>query len=166
MNYKKLLIFSITAIIIFFPNNQSSAYFTTAQNEILLNDGSGLFLIEYSFSNKKNDISMPILAQESNSKNRSFLEYSIFNSQGETVSGKTTAIVLSNAQILDSRLYKIPKGTFGTFTLAVVFTPEIKDKKEKYRLEVTSLPFDFIGQAQLQLNPSELQYYTTKFLRL
>lgn len=145
--------------------NHAHAYFTTSQKEIDLKNGSGLFLIDYAFGTKKHSIQLPIQASDTANKQSDTIEYAILDKDGNVARGKTSAIALSHAKISKNGYYAIDKSSVQRFTLAVFFTPETKDSGE-YRLQVTSLPFTFDGTQQLQLNPSELQYYKTKLLSL
>ncbi len=143
------------------------AYFTTAQSAFSLGNGSGLFLIDYKFGMEKREVYMPISAVMSQTVTSSTsVSYIILDSEGNEVAGKASAIVLSSTSITDDLIYKISKTQVGKFTLMVVFTPTEKKVGETYRLLVTYLPFNFDRAQQLQLNPSELKYYTTKPITL
>jgi hypothetical protein len=162
----KFILFVVLLFISFLGFTHSShAYFTTAQKEIDLGNGTGLFLIDYSFGMTKHEVVLPITASHTNTKATNTLEFSVVDTNNESVPGKISAIVLSHANITDSGFYITKKGSSSRFTLAVFFTPDMKGVGE-YRLQVTSLPFNFDGKQQLQLNPSELTYYTTKSLAL
>lgn len=145
--------------------HNAHAYFTTNQTEIDFGNGTGLFLIEYSFGMAQHEVQLPVLAHNSSSKKSDVVEFSILNSTNEVANGVTNAFVLSSAKLTDDIMYKTEKGVARTFTLIVFFTPETKGAGE-YRLQVTSLPFNWDGVQQLQLNQSELKYYTTKPLKL
>ena len=75
-------------------------------------------------------------------------------------------MVLSTAKLNAEKMYVTQKNIGKKFTLAVFFTPEPYELEKKYRLQVNHLPFYFDGAQQLQLNPSELVYYTTKYISL
>lgn len=138
------------------------AYFTTAQSAETLTGGA-LFTIDYSFGMAKHDVYLPFHAHnQSIVPSTDAVSYSILDEDGAVVAGKVSAIVLSNATLGTDGMYKAAKGAAKKFTLAVVFIPETKDAEKTYRLQVTNLPFNFDGTQQLQLNPSELTYYTTK----
>lgn len=145
--------------------HNSHAYFTTAQKEINLGNGTGLFLIDYSFGMAKHEVLLPMVALQTAREATNTVGFSIINKDGQEVQGKISAIVLSHAKITEDGLYKTTKGAGQKFTLAVFFTPEVQNVNE-YRLQVTNLPFNFDRKQQLQLNPSELTYYTTKLLAL
>lgn len=145
----------------------SSAYFTTAQSEIKLSDESALFLIDFSFGMAKHEVQIPITAiQSSEAQTNSAVAYTIFDEDGNTAIGTASAIVLSRAEINKNGKYSVAKGLSQNFTLAVVFTPTVVTKVNEYRLQVTHLPFTFDGTQELQLNPSELKYYTTDLLEI
>lgn len=161
-------LFSCVILLSFiFGVHTTHAYFTTAQSAYSLGNGSGLFLIDYKFGMEKRDVYMPISAVMNQAITSSTsVSYTILDSKGNEVAGKASAIVLSSTSITDDILYKISKTQVGTFTLMVAFTPTEKKVGEKYRLLVTYLPFNFDRAQQLQLNPSELKYYTTKLITL
>ena len=145
----------------------SSAYFTTAQSEMKLGADSALFLIDFSFGTAQHEVQIPILATQSSETPKSdAVAYTIFDEDGNTAIGTASAIVLSKASINKSGKYSVAKGLSQNFTLAVVFTPTVVTKVNEYRLQVTHLPFTFDGTQELQLNPSELTYYTTDLLEI
>lgn len=149
----------------------ASAYFTTSQKALPLEDGSSaLFLIEYRFGTNKHDVHMPILTEVGTERKTGFVSYEIIDGNGNPVRGTMKGIVLSSTPIKE-RMYVIPKGLGKNFTLVVVFTPEpavptVSSLPKSYRLQVTQLPFSFNGTQELQLNPSELKYYTTELIEL
>ncbi|MCR4285290.1 MAG: hypothetical protein NUW00_00170 [Candidatus Kaiserbacteria bacterium] len=145
----------------------SSAYFTTAQSEMKLGDKSALFLIDFSFGVATHEVQIPITAtQSSETPTSNVVAYTIFDEDGNTAIGTASAIVLSKAKINSKGKYHVAKGLSQNFTLAVIFTPTVVTKVNEYRLQVTHLPFIFDGTQELQLNPSELQYYTTDLLKI
>ena len=141
----------------------SHAYFTTGQSAESLEGGPMLFQVEYTFGTAKHDLHMPILARNTVEKAQDAVSFAILNEQGERVQGTTVALVISHATYRDN-MYLIPKGVSQKMTLVVFFTPDVPSADETYRLQVTHLPFNFDGTQQLQLNDSELRYYTTKFI--
>ena len=142
------------------------AYYTTGQNEVKFDAHTGLFLIDFSFGMEKRAVSIPIKTQQADERISDTISYAIVDETGAKVAGTATGIVLSSAPIDHTGMYVIPKGVSKKFTLAVFFTPETPSSEHSYRLQVTQLPFQFDGVQQLQLNPSELKYYTTKLLAL
>lgn len=147
-----------------FITSETSAYFTTNQKAVALKNHTGLFLIEYSFGMKKYEVHMPILTENTTTTSDTRVSYQIIDEKGAVVTtGTSTGMVLSNTPLSSKEpQYVTPKGESKKFTLAVFFTPEPASANKKYRLQVTHLPFNFSGTQQLQLNPSELKYYTTK----
>lgn len=143
---------------------KAHAYFTTAQHAVQLDDTSALFLIEYTLGTKTHDVFTPIMARNGTTSD-SAVSYAVYDEDGTEVHGKGSAIVLSHAP-MQNGMYAIQKGTGRKLTLLVVFTPDTKTAVNEYRLQVTDLPFNFDGTQQLRLNPSELQYYTTKLIEL
>ncbi len=137
------------------------AYVTTSQSEINLDKHAKLFLVTYKLGHESHTVHTPILAKNLPSTSTQALSYEIRDTQGKIIPGKAEGIVLSKSTTKDTH-YVIPKGTTRSLSLAVVFTPEDPTIDTKYHLFVTHLPFSFDGATQLQLNPSELKYYTTK----
>jgi hypothetical protein len=168
-----IILFAVLSVSFIFLSvpEPARAYFTTDQAEISLDGGkSALFFIEYAFGTERHDVQMPIFAKSGTEKLTDMVSYQVLDETGTAVRGKTAGIVLSGTSMRDG-MYVVPKGTARKFTLVVVFTPEpqvptVASPEKKYRLQVTHLPFNFDGAQQLQLNPSELQYYTTKLLPL
>jgi hypothetical protein len=104
---------------------------------------------------------MPIFAEHTKATSTDFLSYEIVDTDGVKVPGKARGIVISEAPMHASE-YRIPKGTAEDFSLIVAFDPDEDVTTDEYHLNVNYLPFNFDGTQQLKLNPSELQYYTTK----
>ena len=163
--------FIILSVIIFvsfliFSIPKTNAYFTTGQEAVALDNHSALFLIEYSFGMGKRNVHLPVLATNTTTKTANAVSYIIIDETGKKIDGKMSGIVFSDALLSNTGMYVTPKGASKKFTLAVVFTPQIYVARKEYRLQVTHLPFNFDGSQQLQLNPSELKYYTTKLISL
>lgn len=157
----------IIGVLFSFGTPSTQAYFTTHQEATpFLGEHSALFRIDYSFGSPKREVLLPIAAAYSDAKQNDMVSFSILDEAGNTVSGKTAAIVLSNASLKNNGMYTTPLGLGKKFSLIAVFTPTEYDATKKYRLQVTHLPFNFDGTQQLQLNPSELTYYTTKLTAL
>ena len=143
----------------------TSAYLTTSQKTIELNNGSALFLIEYEFGHEHHEMQMPFITKNTALEATNTLAYTILDKDGQEISGKSSAIILSNSTLGENMMYAVPKGFAKKFTLIVVFNPEASTT-EDYRLQVTHLPFNFDGKQQLGLNAPELQYYTTPYTHL
>jgi hypothetical protein len=150
----------------FFATSHANAYFTTGQKAEVLDAHSGLFLIEYAFGMAKHEVHMPALAYTGKEATSTAVSYAIIDKDGNEVTGKSVGIVFSETPLTKNGIYVIPKGTSKKMTLAVIFTPTTGTALSDYRLQVKHLPFSFDGTQQLQLNPSELQYYTTEYLSL
>ncbi len=144
---------------------KTHAYFSTSQEATALDDHAGLFQVDYSFGHKSHTMHMPLYTQMSEEKDTTKLSYVILDENDNEVSGKTAGIVLSGAP-LGRQGYEIEKDSAKKFSLFVVFKPTEDTTGHSYRLQVTHLPFSFDGAQQLQLNPSELQYYTTKSIKI
>lgn len=156
-------VFSAFAVCIFgYSVHTTSAYNTTDQKTYELNNGSALFLIEYKFGHQNHEVEMPFKNVNADSKATDTLAYTILDKEGHEITGKSSAIILSNSRLEKDRMYVTPKGIAKPFTLIVVFTPSASSTPD-YRLQVTHLPFNFDGNQQLELNPTELQYYTTPY---
>ncbi len=165
ISFTRIGLFSALCALAFLAT-PTHAYFTTAQSAEALTGGA-LFTIDYSFGMAKHDVYLPFHAHnQSVAPSADAVSYSILDEDGVVVAGKVSAIVLSNATLGTDGMYKAKKGGAKKFTLVVVFIPETKDTEKTYRLQVTNLPFNFDGTQQLQLNPSELKYYTTKSITL
>ena len=146
--------------------SSAHAYFTTNQSAIVLNDHTVLFLIDYTFGTPAHEVNLPVKALNSTEKQSDAVSFSILDKDNAIVAGKTTSMVLSTAELNAQKMYVTSKNIGKKFTLAVFFTPESSELEKKYRLQVNHLPFYFDGAQQLQLNPSELVYYTTKYISL
>lgn len=153
------------SFVFFVTPETARAYFTTSQSAVAVDgETSAVFLIEYRFGNGKHDLHMPIIAERGTERTDSVLSYEILDTAGKPAPGTAMGIVLSDAPI-GAGEYVVQKGFAKRFTLLVVFKPETVSESE-YRLQVTQLPFTFDGTQALQLNPSELTYYTTPPLTL
>jgi len=163
---KGILFVGFLIISIFtFSTSNAHAYFTTGQRAMVLDTHTALFLIDYAFGVKNHEVQLPIKASYL-STSTDAVSYAIIDKNGNQVAGKTVGIVLSKTPITTHQMYATPKGKSGKFTLAVFFTPDTSETPNEFRLQVTNLPFSFDGTQQLQLNPSELQYYTTKLISI
>lgn len=165
ITYHRIGLF-LAFILFFLFATPTHAYFTTGQYAEALT-GGGLFTIDYSFGVPNHDVYLPFATHNSSTtKEDTAVSYSILDENGNEIKGKLSAVVLSNALLEKNGMYKVAEGVAKKFTLVVVFIPDVKNPDTTYRLQVTHLPFNFDGTQQLQLNPSELQYYTTKPISL
>ena len=158
-----VLLLGLCLIFLIAPNT-TSAYFMTNQGALSVEPHGTLFFIEYTFGTEKNDIYMPIRVALGSTTATNTIGYHVYNEDGVVVPGKASAIILSNAPFdTHTGMYTTKKSTSKKYTLVSVFTPDTVVPDQKYRLQVNHLPFNFNGTQQLQLNPSELQYYTTDY---
>lgn len=147
----------------------AGAYFTTGQSATKTDDGSIIFEIDYAFGSPKYTVEMPVLTKMSDALDRNAVSYEILDEEGNKASGTAVGVVFSKAKLLRTGEYRVARNDAEHFTLAVVYTPPpplptVGGFTKKYRLHVTNLPFTFNGDQPLQLNPSELQYYTTELV--
>ncbi len=149
-----------------FSGGNAQAYFTTSQSATAIDIHSALFTIDYSFGTEKHALHLPLMAHMGTEKSNTAVSYVILDEDGVVVPGKVAGFVFSSALLGKDSMYTVPKSVAEKFTLIAVFTPTTVVEGKEYRLQVTHLPFNFDGSQQLQLNPSELQYYTTKLISL
>ncbi len=152
--------------------NTAEAYFTTAQKAVKINETHALFIVEYTFGLKNEDLFMPgvashkLLTQTKSDK----VGFEIIADGRDEVDGKEiTSAILSKAPSQNGQ-YKVVKGTSQKFWLVALLETEKDTLETDYALKVTHLPF-FVdtGESTLdtrQLNPTELQYYLTKEVEL
>ncbi len=172
--FKISLLILLLAIIV--VPSVSSAYFTTAQSAIKLNEDTLLYTVTFKFGFPSSDLRMPIGAVRGLQFGDAspYVGYTLLkDSETAVASGTAAGLVLSKAKIVDNE-YFVPKGEVGTFTLVALvkvtddFVPT--DAKDyDLSIQVTSLPFTMIkgkSVVKAQLNPSELQYYITPELDL
>ncbi len=154
----KLFYTACIAILFGIINTQSAnAYFTTDQLSLSADNETAIFAIDFSFGHEKYDVYIPISATRGTSSN-SRISYEILGSD-RVSEGSSLGVVLSEAKRV-GEYYIVPKGHKMSFTFLTFFTAE-NIVADKYKAQVTGLPFMFDGKQQLGLNPSELQYYVT-----
>ncbi len=141
------------------------AYFKTGESSFTTDSKTAIYALEFTFGHKDHEILMPVIAKNTTEKSNTELAYEIRDDKGELAKGTTLGIILSDAKIKDG-MYVIPKGKSMKFTLLTFYTKGADETDTAFRTQVTSLPFNFDGKQQLQLNPSELKYYTTKLIGL
>ncbi len=161
----KSLILSIIAILAFsFLPHSGEAYFTTDQDAFTVNGKTGIYTIEFKFGHSKHDVYIPVKAIQGGDPVRNALSYELIGKDNGLAKGTAVGIVLSSLPLEDG-MYRIPKGKAARFTLLVIYTAQNNEDAD-FRAHVTSLPFMFGTDLKLQLNPSELKYYTTEYLSL
>lgn len=144
----------------------SQAYLTTGQTATTYSSTTALYTITYRFGFLNREAYLPIATTRDLQFGTTSddLGYTLLTRSGSSTSvGKLTALVLSNATIKNGRYY-LPAGKSGTFTLVAALTLPNGMAASDYALRVSSLPFVMIDDKKTyraQLNPSELQYYTT-----
>ncbi len=150
----------------------ADAYFTTGQIAGKINESAALFAIEYTFGLEDRDMYMPVLAERtlSSKSERNKVGYTIRNSDGEEVTdGTAVGLVLSGAPLVNG-MYKLEKGDPHEMTLLIIYIAPEGSTEEDYALKIDWLPFEVDrgskARQELQLNPSELEYYTTKAVEL
>jgi hypothetical protein len=150
----------------------SSAYFTTAQNVQKINEHTALFAIEYAFGLPKQDIYMPILSERGLAwgSDKHSVGYTLRDGNGVVVTqGNAYGLAVSNAPIVGD-MYKIEKGKAQKMTLYIILKTATTTPTSRYALQVDQLPYYMDSGKKtwdtLQLNPSELQYYVTKPVKL
>jgi len=159
---KNITYLALLCLVFLATSSTSLAYFTTNQSAVRVTDTTSIFMIEYKFGHGSYEIRMPVLTERKNGVSDNKVLYNFYNEDNEVLdAGNATGIVLSDAEVLDG-MYVIPKGKSKTLTLLVIFENQTPDD---VRLQVEYLPFQFNNTQHLRLNPSELQYYTTPFLK-
>lgn len=143
---------ALTFLFILLPT-QSQAYGVTDTAVTRLTDTFIMYTISYEFGFTNADLWMPILSTQKPSDTK--VNYA-------TTTGKSEAIVLSTAAIVDN-MYFVPKGKKSTFTLLVL--EETATPSDVHQVSITALPH-FIqqeGKKKMlrQLYQSELEHYTT-----
>lgn len=162
---KRLSLVATTVVMFLMPAG-AHAYVTTGQDAVRVTGSSAIYLIEFEFGHGDHEIHIPVFARDTDDASREFLSYGLFDDENRRVNGITSAgIVLANAPIEDGR-YIIPAGESRTLTLLVIASVPTEVPIANIYSEVTYLPFSFDGENELQLNPSELQYYRTPSLVL
>lgn len=165
-----LSIIAFAAICITAPL-QTQAYYTTNQEVHRINNNTAFYTITYSFSNKEDDLYLPLFAERTQENNISSdtAGYTFTTSEGGNVTaGESAALVFSDAPIVNN-MYKVAGGTRSTFSLIVILKLEESDPRAKYGLQVTNLPFRVDTGIKLEeqgLNVHELGAYHTKEIGL
>ena len=151
--------------------SDASAYTTSDQRALKVNETTALYFIDFAFGHEDHDTYIPVLAvrdQEYDSDVKS-LGYEILEeSEEQTDRGVTQAIVFKKNEnvTIEDGMYKVPKGYKGSFTLAVVYTTDKALFEADYAVQVTDLPFYWENKKYQHLNETELQYYITPEVEL
>lgn len=132
----KLALFILGALFII-PHQSAAA------TSIPLTDNAGLFIINFDFLAGDEDYLIPIgakygLAFGSESP---YAGYKIFSGDKDAVTTKSSAITLSDAEVIDGRYYKIEAGERAQFTMLVVAEVPENLTTTHYRAELSHLPY-------------------------
>ena len=172
MIIKNISVLVVTVLIAASLPHTSNAYFTQTQTESTLTPITALYTITYSFGLPNQDLYMPLTSERNgmHGESESTLGYTIRNGNEDVVTeGNTASFIYSTAEIKNG-MYFIPKGSVASFTLVTLFRTQEGTPTENYSMLVENLPFLVdIEASTLQvrdLNPSELQYYTTNAVQL
>lgn len=145
---------------VFVDTSTAFAYFTTKQEAFTVNQKYAVFLIDFSFGHADHSITIPLLASTTETRATTSLSYQVLNSTESVAQGAVTGIVIGDVPLAHG-VYMVPKGKAGHFTLLAVYTKSPIEPSGAFHMSVSGLPFTFDGTQELQLNPSELQYYRT-----
>jgi len=118
-------------------------YYTSEQSAQRITNQTALYTIDFYFGFQDEDVYIPVMTQrtEVNDPADKSVGYTFTTSEnGDTTTGTSQALVLSDAEIIDG-MYRIPAGHRGYFTLVAALTLDENDAKAKYGLQVTNLPF-------------------------
>lgn len=161
------IIFTFVLVALFSVGaSTSEAYSTTAQEGFSVDSKTAVFVIEYAFGHESYELEMPFHAVRTNtSTRRDVLGFEVLTMDGKQGKGSAVGIVLSNT-VLKNNQYVTPKGKSVKFRLLVLYTRSEDEVSDTFRTQVTSLPFTFKGERELQLNEFELRSYTTKLVPL
>lgn len=136
-------------------------YKTTEQKAVALDENTTLYTISFEFGHEKYAVGIPSAATFGATSSDT-IQYAFIDTEGTTLENPDAyAFVVSKTSLASSFLYETKPGWGGQFTLAVILNKPAQTPDARYRLHVTHLPFFFDQTRQLQLNPSELQYYVT-----
>lgn len=161
---KKYILLSSLFTLLVIPG-VSSAYTTSEQTAVQIDETTALYSITYSFGLKSNDLYMPreVVRDQNWKESTSTLGFVVLeDSKRLSAAGSAAGVVLSDAKVTTDGLYYIPAGHAATFTLYVILQTQPTDLEADYAIRVTDLPFLRGDEREhLYLNPSELQYYQT-----
>lgn len=172
MNISRIAVTTLFVLIIALLPQVTLGYFTTNQLASKIDETTALFVVEYTFGLKNDDLYMPAVVERGLSwgSAEEKVGFSIRKDGEETTTlGTATGVVLSKAPAEDG-MYKLEGGKAQKLWLVVLYKTDKATKETNYALQVDHLPFYVdIGKKDLdvrQLNPSELKYYLTKEVEL
>lgn len=143
----------------------TEAYFMTHQDAFTVDTSTGVFVIDFAFGHEKHDVHIPVAALRTTNHSNHALSFDVVNDKGTSGISSAIGIVLSDAKLVNGE-YVVPKGVNQSFRLLVLYPKSANDTDAQFRAVVTHLPFSFDGTKDLQLNQSELRYYTTDLVSL
>ena len=161
-------IFLVAIIALFITPQAVDAYTSTSQKAYRVNDTTALYYIDFVFGHNDHPIEIPVLAKrnQKHGEGTKTLGYSLLKNGLKAKNiGTTRAVVISNGTKISNARYQVPQGEAKKFTLAVILNTKTDLDKADYSILVTDLPF-MLGNQELRLNPSELQYYRTPEIEL
>jgi hypothetical protein len=137
----------------------ASYAYTVTGSEVFSVDGhTEVFVLDYAFGHAKYALRMPLSAVRGTSPNDTPLSYEIYDMDGEPGNGTTYSIILSETSLHNGH-YITPTGVRTPFRLLVLYQRAPEEMGVPLRLQVTRLPFAFIGVRELELNEHELGKY-------
>ncbi len=143
----------------------SSAYETTKQSALQINENTILYTITYRFGFLNREVYLPIGAMRglANASTSPYVGFDILNNGTSTTQGKVGALVLSTAEIKNNHYY-LPEGKSGDFTLVALMTLPQGNSLNKHdlNLKMNHLPFIMAqkGEAgRTYLNEREMEPY-------
>ncbi len=164
----------LLALMFFIIPGNSSAFQTTAQKAVRLNDTTVLYSIDFEFTFLNRDVRVPIGAVRNlpHGNSQQYIGYSF--KAGEKTSdmfGKSYAIVLSDEKVADG-MYAVPRGKKAKFTLLTLLKVSPNERAEykqnELALKITSFPLILIDEEQAsvyQHSVAALEQYLTPMVR-
>jgi len=139
---KKFLVVSVLALVVLFPES-SSAYKTTEQTAVRLNENTILYTISYRFNFLNRDTYMPIMTKREteNFTSSPYLSYQIFDGEEVFNEGDVKALVLSKTKIDNSHYFSRAGITTDFMLVAILTLPQsVVNEGGDFSLKVKSLP--------------------------
>ncbi len=171
-NFKNFLIISLFAIALVLPQD-TSAYETTEQAAVRINDNTVLYTITYKFGFLNRETFMPIGAVRGleNASSSDYVGYDILNKDQIYKGGEVNALVLSTAKIKENQYY-LPEGKAGYFTLVALVTVPNDGLvyEENLNLKINHLPFTMVKtennkETKVYLSREELEDYVSPLIK-
>lgn len=165
-NISRAGLFLFSLILIALPTT-SQAYFSTGQTADAVTNNTALYSVTFYFGFADKDVYIPITTQRTTTNditNRSVGYTFETREQGDPEAGVSAGIVISDADIVNG-MYVVPAGHTKSFTLYTILTLDTNTPAEKYRMQVTNLPYTLVSDTKSQelgLGPTGLFAYRTK----